>query len=89
MVGTINIQASGPKISAVHFSTLPSKKGYGISGDLAWITYNGVNLLWLPAEYRPTYPSLFAVSGKSLAIGCSPYRVIFLVFSEESFTPDL
>ncbi|KAJ6088416.1 hypothetical protein N7486_009677 [Penicillium sp. IBT 16267x] len=60
----------------------PEQFGYGLSDDSSWITYNGVNLLWLPIEYRPIYPSQFAKSASNLAIGCSSGRVIILALIE-------
>ncbi|KAL8409993.1 hypothetical protein RB594_008184 [Gaeumannomyces avenae] len=49
-------------------------EGIGISVDKAWITWNGQNLLWLPAEYRPRSS---AASRFTIAIGCSSGRVLF------------
>ncbi|KAJ9481382.1 hypothetical protein VN97_g12098 [Penicillium thymicola] len=74
--------------SAPHNWTLPDQYGYGLNDDKSWITYNGVNLLWLPAEYRPTYSSLFAISATNLAIAC-PSRIIFLTLTEHSPIPGL
>ncbi|KAH6646817.1 vegetative incompatibility protein HET-E-1 [Truncatella angustata] len=51
---------------------------YGISKDSCWITFNGQNLLWLPAEYRP---AMSAVFGNTLAIGCSSGHVFILRFA--------
>ena len=50
---------------------------YSVSSDNVWITYRGENLLWLPPEYRPTR---FAVSGTSVALGCSSGNVLGLTF---------
>ena len=61
--------------------SLPQKHGYGLNDDSSWITHNGVNLLWLPPEYRPDNHSLFAMSAATAAIGCSSGRIIFLTFS--------
>lgn len=61
----------------------PGQFGYGLSDDLSWITYNGVKLLWLPAEYRPARSSLFAIFATKLAIICPSGRVIFLVLAEQ------
>ncbi|KAL8409963.1 hypothetical protein RB594_008157 [Gaeumannomyces avenae] len=49
-------------------------KGIGIGFDKVWITWNGQNLLWLPAEYRPQSS---AASRFTIAIGCSSGRVLF------------
>ncbi|KAI9770859.1 MAG: hypothetical protein M1839_003022 [Geoglossum umbratile] len=47
-------------------------KGWGLSSDKAWITYNSENLMWLPSEYRP---SCWAVSGKTIGIGVGSGKV--------------
>lgn len=67
-----------------HFSSSPKPYGYGFSHDSSWITYNGVNLLWLPAEFRPQDSSRFAILATNLAIDCSSGHVVFLVLTERS-----
>jgi WD40 repeat protein len=47
-------------------------KGWGLSLDGAWITYDLENLVWLPSEYRP---SCSAVSGNIIGIGVGSGRV--------------
>jgi WD40 repeat protein len=87
-VGTFNLSFTSPSTYVPYCSTsLPKRYGYGLNDDGSWITYNGDNLLWLPAEYRPIYPFLFASSATKLAIACSSDRVIFLMFSEHSPIP--
>ncbi|KAJ5751295.1 hypothetical protein N7533_008323 [Penicillium manginii] len=81
-VGTFNLGSPDPVASSPCHFTLPGKYGYGLGDGASWITYNGFNLLWLPAEYRPSKPSLFAISETTVAIGCSSGRVIFLALSE-------
>ncbi|CEJ62717.1 hypothetical protein PMG11_11209 [Penicillium brasilianum] len=81
-VGTFNLGSSDPVASKPHCLTLFETHGYGLSDDSCWITYNGLNLLWLPAEYRSSDPSLFAKFAPTVAIGCSSGRVIFLVLAE-------
>ncbi|KAJ5628246.1 WD40-repeat-containing domain protein [Penicillium lividum] len=56
--------------------------GYGLKHDSCWITFEGKDLLWLPPEYRPVNSSLTAISGTTVAIGCSSGRVLILEFSE-------
>ena len=86
--GTLNIGSTGSVTSTPPCSTsLLEQCGYGLDDDHSWITYNGVNLMWLPAEYRPAYPSLFAISATTLAIGCSSGRVIFLALPEHCPIP--
>jgi WD40 repeat protein len=55
--------------------------GYGINSDRSWITFEGQDLLWLPPEYRPANPDLFAMSGNTAAIGCFSGHVMILKFS--------
>ena len=71
------------------FTHSPKQYGYGLRDDRAWITYNGLNLLWLPSEYRPLGASLCAIHEVKMAIACSSYRVIFLVLSEKCPIPGL
>ncbi|KZL75752.1 beta transducin-like protein HET-D2Y [Colletotrichum tofieldiae] len=59
---------------------IPCSNSYAVSNDKMWITRNSVNLLWLPPEYRPT---VSAVMGSSLAIGCGTGQVLVLRFSED------
>ncbi|KAJ5642769.1 hypothetical protein N7490_006769 [Penicillium lividum] len=81
--GTFDIGSIGSITSTPHGSIpSPEQYAYGLGDDSSWITYNGVNLLWLPVEYRPTHPSRFAMSARNLAIGCSSGHVIFLAFTE-------
>ncbi|KAJ5593650.1 hypothetical protein N7537_010554 [Penicillium hordei] len=60
--------------------------GYGLSYDTAWITYRGKRLMWLPSEYRPAVPSLFATyetgAGVRVGILCRSGRVITLTLSQ-------
>jgi WD40 repeat protein len=79
--GTFDIGYTAAATLAPKFST-SEQYGYGLNDDYSWITYNGVNLLWLPAEYRPADPFLFAMSGSNLAIACSS-GVIFLVLADQ------
>ncbi|KAJ5766476.1 uncharacterized protein N7511_004092 [Penicillium nucicola] len=59
----------------------PKEHGYGLNNDMSWIAHDGVNILWLPPEYRPASHELFAMSASTAAIGCSSGRIIFLKFS--------
>jgi WD40 repeat protein len=52
-IGTFDIGSTGI-VTSTHSSTAPEQYGYGLNDDHSWITYNGVNLLWLPAEYLST-----------------------------------
>jgi WD40 repeat protein len=86
--GTFDIGYTAAATLAPKSST-SEQYGYGLNDDYSWITYNGVNLLWLPAEYRPADSSLFAMSATNLAIACSSGVVIFLALTEQSPIPGL
>ncbi|KAJ5569066.1 hypothetical protein N7450_011552 [Penicillium hetheringtonii] len=84
--GTFNIEFSCPTMSIPHsFASSPRPYGYGLNDDHSWITYDGVNLLWLPVEYRPSrFSPSFALYATTFVIGCSSGRVIFLALPETS-----
>ena len=68
------------------------QRGYGISDNLSWMTWNGLNILWLPPEYRPVYRWQFstysAENAVHVAIGASSLaRIVFLVFSKKQPIP--
>ncbi|KAJ5413900.1 hypothetical protein N7509_000527 [Penicillium cosmopolitanum] len=63
--------------------------GYGLSDDRSWITFKGLNLLWLPSEYRPASTGCFAIHATTIAIACSSKRVFFLELSTSSSIPSL
>ncbi|KAH8653528.1 WD40-repeat-containing domain protein [Xylariales sp. PMI_506] len=52
--------------------------GYGISQDGCWITSNGMNILWLPVEYRPRSS---VISDDTVVIGCSSGMVLVMRFT--------
>lgn len=66
---------------------IPKQSEYGLSEDLSWITCNGLKLLWLPPDYRPAVPSLFAIYATTFAIACASGRVIFLALSKQFHIP--
>ncbi|KAI0469031.1 vegetative incompatibility protein HET-E-1 [Xylaria cf. heliscus] len=53
--------------------------GYGISTDRSWITSDGEDLLWLPADCRPRRSAIF---GSVVAIGCETGRFFVLGFDK-------
>lgn len=53
--------------------------GFGFNEDFSWITWNGVNLIWIPMEYRPS-GDCSVVSEGTLAVGCNSGRVWFMKF---------
>ena len=52
--------------------------GYGINKNQDWITLDGKDLLWLPADFRPYCSS---ISGGSVAIGCLSGKVFIMRIS--------
>jgi hypothetical protein len=63
--------------------------GYGLSDDRSWITFDSLNLLWLPSEYRPTDILCFAIYATTIVNSCSSQRVIFLELSISCPLPSL
>ena len=55
-------------------------RGYGISPDGAWITWNSEKVLWLPQEYRSLRST---VRGSAVALGCPSGRALIFQFSTE------
>jgi WD40 repeat protein len=53
--------------------------GVGVSLDGKWITYNSVNVLWLPLEYRPRRS---AVSGNLIAIADGKKVRVFILYPD-------
>ncbi|KAI0112494.1 WD40-repeat-containing domain protein, partial [Nemania sp. FL0031] len=56
--------------------------GYGIRRDRSWITFNGKDLLWLPADFRP-WVGTFVTIGSTVAIGTLSGRVVVIQFRAE------
>ncbi|KAJ5184803.1 hypothetical protein N7472_009643, partial [Penicillium cf. griseofulvum] len=84
-IGTLDIASDGFGTSASNSSTsLPEIRGFGLNSDFSWVTHNGVNLLWLPVEYRPVSAPLFAIFATTVAICCPSSRILFLSLSERS-----
>ncbi|KAJ6016476.1 hypothetical protein N7540_011067 [Penicillium herquei] len=83
--GTYDICSIGPATPMLHDFISPLKQyGYGLSKEYSWVTYNGLNLLWLPSECRPNSPHQFASYANILAIGCASGQVIFLALSQQN-----
>ncbi|CAN9465448.1 unnamed protein product [Alternaria alternata] len=57
----------------------PAVHGGGLSLDRKWISYNSVNVLWLPPEYRP-YQSV--ISGNSVGVATNRKVWIFTLSPE-------
>ncbi|KAH8803577.1 WD40-repeat-containing domain protein [Xylogone sp. PMI_703] len=62
----------------------PHWSGYGLSSDKSWITWNGKNVLWLPAEYRHEES---ATTERGIGIWCRPVLFFMLKFSPEKTPP--
>lgn len=69
-----------PHLSAYCFGST----GYKIYEDYVWIVYNGVKILWLPPEYRPTYSSMVMISGALIVIASQAKKILFLQFTEHN-----
>ncbi|KAH8878733.1 hypothetical protein GQ53DRAFT_673583, partial [Thozetella sp. PMI_491] len=61
----------------------PQPIGCGLNRDKTWVTQRGLNLIWLPSEYRP---NVSATSGDNIAIGCRSGRVLLLGFLQHNPT---
>ncbi|KAH7304351.1 hypothetical protein BKA65DRAFT_580853 [Rhexocercosporidium sp. MPI-PUGE-AT-0058] len=75
-----------PEEAKLTRATLPSWCLYGISDNREWITWNGKELLFIPAQYRPySYDRVVVCIGEhKVAIGCDSGQVLFFKFSKES-----
>ncbi|KAI9770372.1 MAG: hypothetical protein M1839_003214 [Geoglossum umbratile] len=71
-IGTIAIDISTTSTPSIKDAQSSQRKGWGLSSDGIWITYDSENLVWLPSEYRP---SCSAVSGNTIGIGVGSGRV--------------
>jgi len=79
-VSTLNVDPS-PALAAVSAITelqTPQYKGLAVSPDNKWITYDLVESLWLPSDYRPLCS---AVSGMIIAIGVGSGRYGCVIIS--------
>jgi WD40 repeat protein len=73
-IGTIDIDASSASNMTPNVADPqnPRYKGWALSSDGVWITYNSTNRIWLPSEYRP---SCSAVLGMKIGIGVGSGKV--------------
>ncbi|KAJ5273520.1 hypothetical protein N7478_008645 [Penicillium angulare] len=74
---------STPAPAAGHLLARPQPQGYGLSDDYTWITWSGVNLLWLPPDYRPDSFKQTSIHGNTVVIGCMKGQVLALKFTRE------
>jgi hypothetical protein len=58
--------------------------GYGLGPDRTWITRDGDDFIWLPAEFRPE-PKCSAVHGNTVAIGCRSGQVLIFGFTPSGY----
>ena len=72
--------SSSVRISPDYDHNQERRLGYGISRDCSWITLNGKDLLWLPADCRPGKSAVF---GTTIVIGTRSGRVVVMRFSAE------
>ncbi|GFF84756.1 vegetative incompatibility protein HET-E-1 [Aspergillus udagawae] len=71
-------------LSAAYYPE-PKVYGYGLSPDSSWITRDGDNFIWLPAEFRP---ECSAVQGDTVAIGCRSGQVLIFGFTADGYSAD-
>ncbi|KAF7171564.1 hypothetical protein CNMCM5623_003939 [Aspergillus felis] len=71
-------------ISAAYYSETQIH-GYGLSPDRTWITRDGYDFIWLPAEFRP---ECSAVQGNTVAIGCRSGQVLIFGFTPDGYSAD-
>ncbi|RFU31703.1 hypothetical protein B7463_g4630, partial [Scytalidium lignicola] len=70
--------------SSAYEPSKPRFKGYGISSDSVWITWNGENVLWLPPEYR----SQTTIAMQSIvALACNSKPLLIFRFASEDEMP--
>ncbi|OHW95573.1 nwd1 protein [Colletotrichum incanum] len=70
----LSVTATSPQEDSIQE---PSFHRYSTDSDGTWILKDGRKLLWLPSEYRSTAT---AVTGSTLALGCSSGRVSLFKF---------
>jgi len=75
-IGTIALEVSSSSLLNRAPSTpdpqSPRYKGWALSSNGEWITYDSKNWVWLPSEYRP---SCSAVLGETIIIGVGTGKV--------------
>jgi WD40 repeat protein len=84
--GTMRLTLDSLAIPAEHGSEAPAYRGWGISSDRAWITWDTGNLLWLPHEYRP-YTIDTTVS--AISIGSRTGRVVVFKIDPRRFSDSI
>ncbi|PLB44154.1 WD40 repeat-like protein [Aspergillus steynii IBT 23096] len=70
-------------------NSVPRPRGYGLSEDLSWITYDGTKVLWLPPDHRPDSLDALALTTTGVIIGCVSGVVEFFEFSALNPLTDL
>ncbi|KAJ5225449.1 WD40 repeat-like protein [Penicillium chermesinum] len=83
-IGGLEIQPSiaGP-VDMKSCASAHRPSGLGFSPSFDWITYEGVNIIRLPQEYRPTSASGTMISGATVVIGSVTGRVLILKFDKD------
>ncbi|UKZ78087.1 hypothetical protein TrVFT333_005821 [Trichoderma virens FT-333] len=75
-VGSIDIRAT-EEFYTTSMTDVFRPAGYGLSVDGQWITWNGSNLLKLPADYRPVTAD---IAGSVVVFGSKMWKTIYLSF---------
>jgi WD40 repeat protein len=76
-IGTICLSSVSERVPTNTNPEVTQFKGYSVSSDGTWITWNLENILWLPPEYRS---HTCAMSLSAICLGCSSGRVLFFTF---------
>ncbi|KAL3478404.1 WD40 repeat-like protein [Aspergillus californicus] len=84
-IGDLKRASSGSNDS----NYVPKLRGYGLSKDFSWITYEGANVIWLPPEHRPESERPLVLSTTAVVIGCLSGAVEFYEFSALNPLTDL
>ena len=82
--GTIHLSPSPDEGVAELDPEIPRFQ-HGISSDDTWITWNSVNLLWLPPEHRPF---TYTVALSNICIVCASGRVLIFNFDSQALLDD-
>ncbi|VUC35023.1 unnamed protein product [Clonostachys rosea] len=72
-----------------HSASVPSKaqfRGYGLSPDKDWITWNGENVLWIPFEHRRESDDV-VISSRTLMFAMPDCRYQQICFSPDEDPP--
>lgn len=75
----------GPVKTALSRKSAPDWCPYGIKHNQEWITWKNKDLIFLPAQFRPSEyeEAACCIQGRKVAIGCDSGQVLFFRFSDK------